>query len=107
MEATNGVIGVGGSPKFYNTLANGDDYGDFVSSSPQCGTNQVVQDAEGCPGQDKGLNILNDGGGEINMLNAVGFDRISNTSATPEPSSIALFGSVLGIAPYKLGSRRA
>jgi hypothetical protein len=65
---TNGVVGVGGSPKFYNTLANGDDYADFVSSSPDCGTNQAVQDAEGCPSEDAGLNILDDGGGELISL---------------------------------------
>ncbi len=71
---TNGANGVGGSPKFYNTLANGDDYADFLSSSPDCGTNQAIQDAEGCPGEDKGLTILNDGGAETNILNAVGYD---------------------------------
>jgi hypothetical protein len=89
---TNGVIGVGGNPKFYNTLANGDDYGDFVSSTPDCGTNQVVQDAEGCPGEDAGLSILNDGKGEINMLNAVGYD-LQPTTATPEPGTLVLFGA--------------
>lgn len=61
--ATNGDFGPAGA-KLYNTLANGDDYADFVSSSPDCGTNQVVQDAEGCPGEDAGLNILNDGKGK-------------------------------------------
>ncbi|MGB8014085.1 MAG: Ig-like domain repeat protein [Terriglobales bacterium] len=70
---TNGANGAGGSPKFYNTLDNGDDYADFVSSSPDCGTNIAIQDAEGCPGEDAGLSILNDGGGEINILNAVGY----------------------------------
>jgi hypothetical protein len=102
--ATNGAVGVGGSSKFYNTLVNGDDYADYVSSSPDCGTNQAVQDAEGCPGEDKGLNILNDGGSEINILNAVGFNRVA---AVPEPSSIALFGTFLAIAGYKLRRRRA
>jgi len=100
--ATNGVAGVGASPKFYNTLANGDDYADFVSSSPDCGTNQVVQDAEGCSGEDAGLSILNDGGGEINILNAVGYDLTS--TATPEPDTIALFG--LGCAALAVYRRR-
>ena len=95
--ATNGAKGVGSSPKFYNTLANGDDYADFVSSSPDCGTNQAVQDAEGCPGEDAGLNILNDGGGEINILNAVGYDLQSNSGAAPEPGTIALLGSGLAL----------
>ncbi len=92
--ATNGAIGTGGTGKVYNTLANGDDYADFVSSSPNCGTNQVVQDAEGCPGEDAGLNILNDGKGEINILNAVGFDL--QPTSTPEPATIALVGIGLG-----------
>ena len=90
---TNGVVGVGGSPKVYNTLSNGDDYADFVSSSPNCATNQVVQDAEGCPGADAGLNIHNDGGGEINILNAVGYDLA--VTATPEPGTMVLFGTAL------------
>jgi hypothetical protein len=71
--STNGANGPAG-PKLYNTVANGDDYGDFLSSEPDCGTNQVVQDAEGCPGEDHGLSILNDGGGEIHILSAVGYD---------------------------------
>jgi len=88
---TNGVVGVGASPKFYNTLANDEDYADFVSSSPDCGTNQAVQDAEGCPGEDAGLTILNDGRGEINILNAVGYDIVATQSSqvTASPSSIA------------------
>ena len=91
---TNGAIGPAGTGKLYNTLANGDDYADFVSSIPNCGTNQVVQDAEGCPGEDAGLSILNDGGGEINILNAVGYDLASSVSPapTPEPGTLSLLG---------------
>jgi hypothetical protein len=77
--STNGANGKAGTPKVYNTLANGDDYADFLSSSPDCGTDIAVQDAEGCPGEDKGLTILNDGGGEINILNAVGYDLVAAT----------------------------
>ena len=76
---TNGANGVANTPKVYNTLANGDDYADFVSSSPDCGTDIAVQDAEGCPGEDAGLTILNDGRGEINILNAVGYDLVAAT----------------------------
>ena len=80
---TNGANGF-----VYNTLANGEDYADFVRSCP--GGPLSVQDAEGCPGVDKGLSILNDGGAEINILNAVGFD--TPNTATPEPGTMALFG---------------
>jgi len=76
---TNGANGIAGTPKVYNTLANGDDYADFTSSSPDCGTDIAVQDAEGCPGEDAGLSILNDGRGEINILNAVGYDLAAAT----------------------------
>ena len=79
--STNGVKSAAGGAKLYNTLDNGDDYADFLSSSPDCGTDIVVQDAEGCPGEDAGLSILNDGGGEINILNAVGYDVPAATAA--------------------------
>lgn len=102
---TNGVLGKAGDPKYYNTLGNGDDYADFVSSVPSCATNQVVQDAEGCPGVDAGLSILNDGLGEITILNALGFDLVSPTSAVPEPDTSALLAlGMLGI--YAAGKRR-
>lgn len=71
--STNGANGKAGTPKVYNTLDNGEDYADYVASSPDCGTNQAVQDATGCPGEDAGLTILNDGGSEINILTAVGY----------------------------------
>jgi hypothetical protein len=88
--ATNGAVGRGGSPKVYNTLANGDDYADFIASSPDCGTNQAIQDATGCPGEDAGLTIKNDGGSETNLLNAVGYDI---ASTTPEPGTVLLFSA--------------
>jgi len=106
--STNGAIGIGGSAKFYNTLANGEDYADFVSSSP-CQANQAVQDAEGCPGEDAGLNILNDGGAEINILNAVGYD-VTSATATPEPSTLALLGlslAALALIKRLVGRRHA
>ena len=82
-----GVGGDGGSPKVYNTLDNGDDFADYISSSPDCGTNQAVQDAEGCPGEDAGLSILNDGESEITILNTDGFDIPESVLTSPAPGS--------------------
>jgi hypothetical protein len=95
--STNGANGVGGTPKVYNTLDNGDDYADYVASSPSCATNQAIQDATGCPGTDAGTNILNDGGSEINILTAVGYQvpatttacTTSNPNPNPNPESFA------------------
>ena len=78
---TDGAKGTGGTAKYYNTLDNGDDYADYVASSPDCGTNQAIQDATGCPGEDAGLTILNDGGSEVNILTAVGYSVPATTSA--------------------------
>ena len=72
---TNGADG-----QIYNTLDNGDDYADFISTCQ----NQVVQDAEACAGHDGGLDITNDGGAEINILNAVGY-MLNPQSGTPPP----------------------
>jgi serine protease len=95
----NGVNGAGDTPKFYNTLDNGEDYADFVSSTPDCGTNIAIQDAVGCPGEDAGLTIFNDGRGEITILNAVGYSvpPPASTSAvltTPTPGSTLTSSSV-------------
>lgn len=101
--ATNGADGIAGTPKVYNTLANGDDYADFVSSSPDCGTDIAVQDAEGCPGEDKGLTILNDGGAEINILNAVGYVLANSTSPalTASPANVSFRDLVVGTTVTK------
>ena len=82
-----GVGGDGGLPKVYNTLDNGDDFADYISSSPDCGTNQAVQDAEGCPGEDAGLTILNDGQSELTILNTDGFDIPEAAISSPAPGS--------------------
>lgn len=92
--ATNGAttnIGV----KVYNTLNNGDDYGDFVTNCSGGAGSFSVQDAEGCPGTDAGLTILNDGGAEINMLNAVGYERYPSASSVPEPRMLFILVPVL------------
>jgi hypothetical protein len=84
---TNGANGF-----VYNTLVNAEDYADFLSSCPAGPLS--VQDAEGCPGT-MGLDITNDGGAEVNSLDAIGFN-LAASSSVPEPGSIALFGA--GIA---------
>jgi hypothetical protein len=94
---TNGSVGTGATAKYYNTLDNDDDYADYVASSPDCGTNQAIQDATGCPGEDAGLTIFNDGGSEINILTAVGYQvpaastscTTSNPNPNPNPESFA------------------
>ena len=86
---TDGANGIGGTPKVYNTLANGADYADYLPSTPNCATNEAIQDAYGCPGADGGLTILNDGGSEINILTAVGYQVPSTsfcTTANPNPN---------------------
>ena len=84
--STNGAKGVGGSPKFYNTLSNGDDYADYVASSPNCATNQAIQDGTGCPGADAAITILNDGNSEINILTAIGYRVPAGGSACTNPN---------------------
>jgi hypothetical protein len=78
---TDGAVGVGGSPKYYNTGANGADYADYAYSSP-CAPNEAIQDAYACPGADGGLTILNDGGSEVNILTAAGYE------VPPAPGSL-------------------
>ncbi len=87
-----GGVTNGANGKIYNTLANGDDYSDFVSSNP-CQSKQSVQDALGCPGFDGGLDITNDGGAEINILNALGYSLVGQK--TPPPPAAPALTNVL------------
>ncbi|MGC2638541.1 MAG: choice-of-anchor D domain-containing protein [Acidobacteriaceae bacterium] len=82
-----GAYGYAGTPKVYNTLSNGDDFADYLSSTPDCGTNIAVQDAEGCPGEDQGLSIVDDGQSEFAILNAVGFNIPEASMTSPAPGS--------------------
>jgi PEP-CTERM motif len=88
---TNGAHGA-----VYNTLDNGDDYADFASNC------EFVQDATGCLGSKPMIN--NDGGAEINILNAVGFDV--NSSSVPEPATFGLIGLGLAIAGFARSRRQ-
>ena len=92
-----GAYGDGSQPKVYNTLDNGDDYADYISSTPDCGTNQAIQDAEGCAGEDGGLTILNDGKSEITILNALGFSM-------PSAGTVSLSATNLSFGSLNVGS---
>jgi PEP-CTERM motif len=83
----NGVTNVAN----YNNQPNGADYGDWNSAALR------VQNAVGTP-DTNGTDITNDGGSEIAVLDAVGYNLTTVTTVTPEPSSMALFGTgLLGI----------
>jgi hypothetical protein len=82
-----GVVGFASTALIYNTLSNGNDFADYISSSPDCGTNEAVQDAQGCPGEDKGLTVLNDGQSELTILNAVGYKAPEAVITSPAPGS--------------------
>lgn len=81
---TNGANGY-----IYNTVANRD-YAGFVTS---CSGSLSIQDAQDCSGQEQGLTILNDGGAEVNILNAVGYDL----ATAPEPGTFVMVGMGLGL----------
>jgi len=78
-----------GAGVYYNTIANGDDYADFINNCAQ------VQDAEGCLGAAQNINT--DGKAEINILDAVGY----NTTA-PEPGTWFMLATGLaGVAAIR------
>lgn len=80
----NGGVTNGAAGAVFNTLANSEDYADFTN---HC---QFVQDENGCLGQS--FNIAMDGGAEINMLDAVGYNQ---NATAPEPAALTLFGGGL------------
>ena len=61
---------------FYTHAANGEDFGDFDSSLYNCAH---VQDAEPCLGAS--LDITHDGGAEIELLNAIGYNLVNPISS--------------------------
>jgi invasion protein IalB len=79
----------------YNNSTNGDDYGDWAT------TCKYLQDAEGCNLQG-GLNIANDGGVEIVVLGAVGYNLTEegqslSAATVPEPGTIGMVAAGLGL----------
>jgi hypothetical protein len=95
------------------SLTNGPDYGDLST------TCQHVQDAVGCSNWPNGnhrlgMDLTNDGGAEIAMLDAIGYELtdegkgLSAASAfyTPEPSSIGLVSIGLGFSAVLWRRRR-
>ena len=74
----------------YNNSPNGADYGDWDSSLNR------VQNAYGTP-DTSGVNITNDGGSEIAVLDAVGYNLVPLSATAPEPGTMALFGTALGL----------
>jgi hypothetical protein len=88
---TNGAAGA-----VYNTLPNGEDYADYVNGC------QFVQDEEGCTGRI--FDITTDGGSEINILDAVGFNL--NQNPVPEPGTVSLLSlGFAGMAAFRLRRR--
>ena len=89
----NGGVSNGANGFAYNSGDNGNDYADFVFLG--CTGPISVQDAQDCGANgtpsDQGLTILNDGGAEVNILNAVGFD----VNPAPEPGTLGLLGASL------------
>jgi hypothetical protein len=67
----------------YNNSNNSADYGDWDSAALR------VQNAFGTPGV-HGTDITNDGGSEIAVLDAVGYN-LRSAVATPEPGTIGMF----------------
>jgi MYXO-CTERM domain-containing protein len=81
----------GANDFLYDTTANGNDYADFLANCPAGPLS--IQDAQGCPGNEAGRRILNDGGAELNILNAVGYE----VPSAPEPGAVALPGGGLAL----------
>lgn len=80
---------------YYNNTPNGDDYGDWTSNC----TVPLVQDTEPCGGAN--VDLTTDGGAEIQVLNAVGFNLI-----VPEPATTAFVGLGLVVLAARRLCRR-
>ena len=91
---------------YYNNTTNGSaDYGDWST------TCTYVQDAYGCSGGGAGLNIENDGGVEIAVLDAVGYNLTPEGEAltagvAPEPGTVGMLALGLGTMAWFARRRR-
>jgi len=90
------INGGGANIANYNNQPNGADYGDWNSASLR------VQNAFGSP-DTNGTNITNDGGSEIAVLDAIGYNLVSSV---PEPGTGVLLVSALAVLAG-LARRRA
>lgn len=82
----------------YDNSAIGEDYGDWTTA---CGVAIRVQNGSACPGANSDL--TNDGGSEIAVLDAVGFNL---ESSVPEPGTMGLLGMSLLTLPLLHALRR-
>jgi hypothetical protein len=88
---------------WYNHAANGQDYADFNTASSGTTYNCAhVQDAQGCLGG--GPLITTDGGAEVSILDAVGYN--TQSTSTPEPATTGLFVSGLALVAGLVRRRR-
>ncbi len=77
----------GGTPiAYYINSPVGEDYGDWAAGGPY-----KVQDAEASPGAT--IDFANDGGSEIAVLDAVGFNLAGSSVPEPDSMALALHGS--------------
>ena len=75
----------------YNNCNNGGDYGDWIYDD-----GLQVQDAYGPDGVATSLNLSSP---EVTLLDAVGYNFVTSTSATPEPSSALMLLTGLAAIP--------
>jgi hypothetical protein len=79
----------------YNNTPNGADYGDWDSALNR------VQNAFGTPSTN-GVDISNDGGSEIAVLDAIGYNLVT-ASTIPEPGTLTLLGvGLLLLGAFKM-----
>jgi hypothetical protein len=86
---------------YFTHTDNGEDFGDFDSSLYNC---VHVQDAEPCLGGT--LDITNDGGAEIQLLNAIGYNLVNPISSSFTLTLTATgtgAGSLIGAGSYSSG----